>query len=299
MNSLVLETTVWAYDLAGEFELWLKVWNNTWVQLWTTQSVLFDWTSKYYVYFDNINSQITKWTTANLIVKFNTEANIDTFAKTNKVVNVTPVKNIAGTTAQTIFVSLANSVDITNDVFTAGLNAVSKDMYVRNTNLKVEVVSADESSLKLRLTTEGGVNAAIATIPLAFSNAGITSIDYDKVTVAGIERTTSTIAQGDDMSAWAIIDFDDAIEIDGNWTIVEIFYDIVVNSTANTISSKVRIPDTTADFTADAVAGDGTRWLEWFDGSDTTPDLSDTEWFGWYKVIWLPTSWTSIYSTNN
>ena len=291
LNSLVLETTVWAYDLAGEFELWLKVWNNTWVQLWTTQSVLFDWTSKYYVYFDNINSQITKWTTANLIVKFNTEANIDTFAKTNKVVKVTPVKNIAGTTAQTIFVSLANSVDITNDVFTAGLNTVSKDMYVRNTNLKVEVVSADESSLKLKLTTEWWADAAIATLPIEFTNAWITKIAFEKIEVAGVVKTTD-VAANTDIKAWKVFQFTTPVEIDGNWTIVELFYTTTVDSNANTISSKVRVSDTAEDFTAVAVAW--TRWLEWFDGSETTPDLSDPDWFAWYKVVGLPTTWATI-----
>jgi len=294
LNSLALETTSDAYDLAGQFELWLKSWNETWTQLWTTQTVLYDSAStKYYVYFDNLNTKITKWATANLIVKFKTDATIDSFAKTNKEVTVQPVDKIGTTTAKSVFVSLANSVDLTATVFTTPF-VVSNTMYVRNTNLNVEVVSADESSFKLKLTTEGWVNAAIATLPLAFSHAGMTNINFEKVTVAGVETATATAADTD-IKAWVVLQFTNPVEIDGNWTEVEIFYNLVIDASKNTNTAKVRVADAgTASFAAAVVAGTPARGLEWFDGSETTPSKTVAKWFAWYKVTWLPTAWATI-----
>ncbi len=295
---------------------------NLWAQFalfsedWTSLTD-YKWVSKtdsgvYYVNYtfsEGKYIELKEDKTTNLVVKMKTNWTINSTWETNKKINVLLTgfdsngsNAIYWTTAQTKVVSKSNSSDITKKLYWLAWTLKSNDMYVRKTNLNVEVESADASNLVVVLSTRNDNDAAIYQLPIEFKTAWITWISIDEVLVNWNSKdVNTTVASVNWVTELVFTNW--PVDIASNWTRIEVKYSLTLVSSANTIDAKVRVPEakptTSSNYfktgTASAIAS--LPWEDWIVRSDKSIAWVETgtaNWFTSAEIVWVDTSWIDI-----
>lgn len=293
IQELAFTGTAGAYNAGVEF----AVFANGATTPSTNRQSLVQSGSDYYLSFNGLALPLGKDVDTSYFVKSRTSSNIDSTGKTNVAVQVTLVPSVAGTTAKTKIISNANSSEITAGAFAIVSSKTSKVQYLRRTNLVVTSFTANAASARVTLGTNNASNAAVSKLPLEFNLAGISGVVIDRVEVAGVQKTFTATTPTVTANGVTVIEFTDPVDVAAAGTLVEVFYTVAIDSAAQTVTAKVRVPQgANTDFSMGDVStfittGDN---LVWSDKADANTTLTNGNWFSSAKVVGLPTAYATI-----
>ena len=150
----------------AQFAIFKKV-GSTETKVADYQSLSTYSSDKHYLTYSLSNAPITleKNEDVTIIVKTKVNPTINTAAKTNTGISVTLTWSIAGTTAETNFVSETNSASIS---LTSALPITSNTLYVRKSKLKVAVKTANTSTFEFVASTDNNNQAAMKAFALEY-----------------------------------------------------------------------------------------------------------------------------------